>query len=674
MFEAGSVALGSNTLALRHGIGDMHIKGKITGNGRLIIGGPVFLYPAGSDYSGGTTIESTGFLAGFPTSIRGNVTVSPGGVVRFTDFLGSDIDNNANKNGIFRGSISGGGTIYIVGARIGFDPADSTSIGADIYLGVTNSPGTLAAAAPGSLNFGALRLTASTATLDMGTGANAVSFANSSDLKYGWVPGTIRITNYVLGSDSLRFGTSSTSLKDYQLQQLVFTDYGNVAGQIDSNGFVTPATSTPTPSPTPPVITSPLAVSTTATQPFTYQVIASNNPTSYSAANLPAGLTFDGSLGVISGTLTTAATYKVFIGAANSAGTGSAMLTITVQPAPPAGSPVIVSASITGRTGQLFGYQVIATAVTSAATISASGLPAGLTIDTASGFISGIPQTDGSYEVSLTLNDGNAMATGSLELTFTSDTAFPAITSPSTVNVTPNQPFRYTITAPSSADPSSDPTTYSYSGTLPNGLSFDPSTGTISGTYSGTSVARKASASPDALPTTAGSNVTTIQLFAHNSHGTASTTLTFLTSGLVANVATRLPVGTNDNVLIQGFIVQGPAGSTKKIIVRAIGPSLAQFGITDALPNPTLEIHDASNATVATNNDWKTTQVGGLITGDQLAEINASQLAPSDDLESAIIANLAPGSYTAVVRGSGNSTGTGIVDAYDISAASPARL
>jgi hypothetical protein len=146
--------------------------------------------------------------------------------------------------------------------------------------------------------------------------------------------------------------------------------------------------------------------------------------------------------------------------------------------------------------------------------------------------------------------------------------------------------------------------------------------------------------------------------------------------GLVANVSTRLPVGRDDNVLIEGFIVQGPAGSTKKIIVRAIGPSLVAFGITDALPNPTLEIHDANNgnAIVATNDNWRTTQVGGLIIGDQSAEISASGLAPGDDLESAIIANLTPGSYTAVVRGVGNTTGTGVVDAYDISAASPARL
>jgi hypothetical protein len=108
--------------------------------------------------------------------------------------------------------------------------------------------------------------------------------------------------------------------------------------------------------------------------------------------------------------------------------------------------------------------------------------------------------------------------------------------------------------------------------------------------------------------------------------------------------------------------------------VRAIGPSLAPFGITDALADPSLEIHDASNAIIATNDNWEITQVGGIITADQVAEINASQLAPSNDLESAIIANLAPGSYTAVVRGAGDTVGTGVVDAYDLSAASPAKL
>jgi uncharacterized repeat protein (TIGR01451 family) len=154
----------------------------------------------------------------------------------------------------------------------------------------------------------------------------------------------------------------------------------------------------------------------------------------------------------------------------------------------------------------------------------------------------------------------------------------------------------------------------------------------------------------------------------------ASTPTPTATPGLIGNVSTRLPIGTDDNVLIEGFIVQGPAGSSKKIIVRAIGPSLVPFGIADAVANPTLEIFDGSSVKIAANNDWKITQVGGIITGDQFSEIAASGLAPGNELESAIIANLAPGSYTAVVRGLGNTTGTGVVDAYDVSAGSSAKL
>jgi len=146
--------------------------------------------------------------------------------------------------------------------------------------------------------------------------------------------------------------------------------------------------------------------------------------------------------------------------------------------------------------------------------------------------------------------------------------------------------------------------------------------------------------------------------------------------GTVANVSTRLPVRIGDNPLIEGFIVQGPAGSIKKILVRAIGPSLVPFGVLDAVANPTLDIFDVNNnnTKIASNDNWKTTQVGGIITGDQVAEINASKLAPGNDAESAIVANLVPGSYTAVVRGAGNSEGTAVVDAYDLSAGSAARL
>ena len=83
----------------------------------------------------------------------------------------------------------------------------------------------------------------------------------------------------------------------------------------------------------------------------------------------------------------------------------------------------------------------------------------------------------------------------------------------------------------------------------------------------------------------------------------------------------------------------------------------------DALTNPQLELHDASG-TIGENNDWQTTQIGGIITSDQVAEIQNSQLAPSNSAESAIIATLQPGNYTAIVRGVKDTTGNALVEVY----------
>jgi hypothetical protein len=101
------------------------------------------------------------------------------------------------------------------------------------------------------------------------------------------------------------------------------------------------------------------------------------------------------------------------------------------------------------------------------------------------------------------------------------------------------------------------------------------------------------------------------------------------------------------------------------VALRVIGPSLSQFGVPDALANPQLELHDATSL-IGMNNDWQTTQIFGIITSDQVAEIQASQLAPTNPLESAIIATLAPGSYTAIVRGVNNTTGNALVEVYSL--------
>lgn len=122
------------------------------------------------------------------------------------------------------------------------------------------------------------------------------------------------------------------------------------------------------------------------------------------------------------------------------------------------------------------------------------------------------------------------------------------------------------------------------------------------------------------------------------------------------NLSARLNVGTGDNVLIGGLIVNGT--EPKNVIVRGLGPSLAVNGtpLTDTLADPKLELYKAG-ALIKTNDNWK---------GTQQAEIEATGLAPSNDLESAIVMTLDPGEYTVILRGKNSGTGIGLMEAYDL--------
>jgi hypothetical protein len=132
----------------------------------------------------------------------------------------------------------------------------------------------------------------------------------------------------------------------------------------------------------------------------------------------------------------------------------------------------------------------------------------------------------------------------------------------------------------------------------------------------------------------------------------------------LTNISTRALVQTGENVVIGGFIVQGSAAN--RVIIRAIGPELTQHGVADALHNPTLELHDGMGALIASNDNWGTTIIGGIITQNQVRDIMNSGHAPSNGLESAIIADLPPGNYTAIVRGVNDTTGVGLVEVYDL--------
>src|SRR5439155_687868 len=154
----------------------------------------------------------------------------------------------------------------------------------------------------------------------------------------------------------------------------------------DTSGRSVQATLTVTAAP-PPVITSAGTATGQVGSAFSYHIAATNNPTSFDATGLPAGLSMDTATGLISGTPTTAGSSDVTISATNAGGTGTATLDVTINPPlPPA--PVITSpTSATGMVGSAFSYQI--TATNSPSSFDATGLPTGLSIDTAAGLISG---------------------------------------------------------------------------------------------------------------------------------------------------------------------------------------------------------------------------------------------------------------------------------------------
>jgi hypothetical protein len=129
------------------------------------------------------------------------------------------------------------------------------------------------------------------------------------------------------------------------------------------------------------------------------------------------------------------------------------------------------------------------------------------------------------------------------------------------------------------------------------------------------------------------------------------------------NISTRMRVETGENVLIGGFIIAGT--QDKKVIVRALGPSLTSSGLTNTLADPVIELYGPNNVLIASNDNWKDTQQ---------TEITNSGVAPTNDSESAIVATLPPDGYTVIVRGKNGTTGTAIVEAYDLNTAASSRL
>lgn len=252
----------------------------------------------------------------------------------------------------------------------------------------------------------------------------------------------------------------------------------------------------------PPDITSPSSASAVVGTAFSYQITATEDPTSYAASGLPAGVAVDTFSGLISGTPLSAGTSTVTIGATNTLGTGSDILILTVADnGVVTGPPVITSAdSVTGAVGLDFGFQIAATQTPTH--FSATGLPTGLALNATTGEISGTPLIPGTSIVALAATNG--MGTGYANLGIAIVEASPPgvgpqITSALSRSGVVGVEFSYSITA------TNIPTSYSAVG-LPGGLTIDVVTGLISGT-----------------PTTAGT--TDVTIGASNAHGSDAETL-----------------------------------------------------------------------------------------------------------------------------------------------------
>lgn len=141
-------------------------------------------------------------------------------------------------------------------------------------------------------------------------------------------------------------------------------------------------------------------------------------------------------------------------------------------------------------------------------------------------------------------------------------------------------------------------------------------------------------------------------------------TLPVVAPGKAVNLATRVSVGTGDEVAIAGFIILGDG--PKKVLIRGIGPSLTMHGVPNPLADPTLNLLDEGANSLGTNDNWRDSA--------QAMEIMNSGLSPGNDLESAILVSLMPGQYTAVLSGKDSTVGNGLVEIYDLDAGASSTL
>ncbi len=483
---------------------------------------------------------------------------------------------------------------------------------------ITNNPLTAGATVGTPFNFS---ITAS------GSPSNYAASALPAGLSI--VPATGAITGTPLSAGSTAVQISASNSSGTGTATLIIAVVAPNSAPVIINNNVTPAA--------------------TVGAPFGYTIAASGTGTTFGATGLPPGLALNPATGVISGSPTLPGTSIVTLTASNNAGTATSTLTITV--APRTVPPVITSPTTApGTVGSPFvTYLIAATGLPT--TYSATGLPAGLTLDPLTGAINGTPTTSGTSVVTLTATNSAGSSTATLTMTIAPLTVAPVITSPTTAAGAAGTPLvTYLIAA------TGLPTSYSVSA-LPAGLTLNPLTGAITGT-----------------PTFPGTSLVTLN--ATNSAGTGTAVLRLVVaeapSSRIVNFSARAVSGPGAQTLIMGFVV---SGNGKNLLVRGVGPGLAAYGVTNVLADPMLTVFSSAGA-MATNDDWQTTSAGqpdGTAVATMAARVGAFALA-SGSKDAAVLAQFNSGAHTASTLRPNSATGVALTEIYDADLTSAARV
>jgi PKD repeat protein len=426
----------------------------------------------------------------------------------------------------------------------------------------------------------------------------------------------------------------------------------------------------------------------------TYTIAATGSPTSYTATNLPPGLTLNSLTGAISGTPTAAGTYTVTVTAANGSGSGTLALGFaiaSVAATSPTGGPVITSpASATGSTGSPFSGLTIA-GTGSPTGFTATGLPPGLTINGSTGAISGTPTTWGTYTVAITATNSGGTTTSTVDITILMSRIMNfsarAISGPGADSLIVG--FVVDGDGKNLLVRGIGPTLASFgiANFLNNPiLTLNNSSGAVIATDTGWSInssgvndsalIASTAASVGAFPLGAGSSDSAVLVTVNNGAMTSGLETSANSTGVglveiydtggnpaskLVNVSARMEVTGGDGVLIGGLVIGGNA--PKVVLIRGDGPSLTQFGVPGVLGDPQITIYSGTTV-IASNAGWSS----NAATAAQISAVGASVGAfplVNGSKDSALLINLQPGAYTVQVTSVSGATGVALIEVYD---------